>query len=161
MKKLFMLLFVGSLLASCGGSSYTTDKESALEMKKEQTEALKGYYAKLLDINTEFEAAQKEILADYGGKSSTLWDKAKTNDDAAMDAWADLQNLSLQKSIDIKALNRITEDFDDALQLSIGDIRDLNEPKDLEAWSKSIEAENKIANDLAEASNKAISELRK
>lgn len=161
MKKLFTLLFVGSLLASCGGSSYTTDKEAALEMKKEQTEALKGYYAKLLDIHTEFEAAKKEILADYGGKSSTLWDKAKTKDDSAMDAWTDLRNLELHKSQDIRALNQVSAASDRALSTSIEDINDLYEQKDLEAWSKSIQAENKIASDLDQASNKAIGELTK
>ena len=31
MKKLFTVLFVGAFLASCGGSSYTTDKEEALK----------------------------------------------------------------------------------------------------------------------------------
>ncbi|MEJ6505920.1 MAG: hypothetical protein QNK70_07115 [Crocinitomicaceae bacterium] len=161
MKKLFTLLFVGSLLASCGGSSYTTDKESALEMKKEQTEALKGYYVDLLDIHTEFEAEKKEILADYGGKFSSLLDKAKTKDDAALDALADFRNLELQQSSNLTALNLITADSDAALAKSINDINNLNESKDLEAWSKAIEAEDKIASDLRDASNKAINDLTK
>ena len=65
MKKLFAVLFAGALLASCGGSSYTTDKEEALEMKKSQTEDMKSYYESALEIETNFYASQKEILADY------------------------------------------------------------------------------------------------
>lgn len=161
MKKLFVLLFAGSLLASCGGSSYTTDKDEALELKKEQTEDLKSYYEDALEIETDFVADEKEILADYGGKEETLIKKAKTKDEKALDALADLRNLQMQKSKDLRELGRKTEDFDNALSRSISDIKRINEAKDLKTWTKAIEAEDKIQNDLGDAHTKAVNKLKK
>ena len=63
MKKLFAVLFAGALLASCGGSSYTTDKEEALEMKKSQTEDMKSYYESPLEIETDFLRLTKRNLS--------------------------------------------------------------------------------------------------
>ena len=161
MKKLFAVLFAGALLASCGGSSYTTDKEEALEMKKSQTEDMKSYYESALEIETDFYASQKEILADYGGKESTLMKKAKTKDEKALDALADLRNLELGKRRDMDALSRKYEDSHRALSQSIRDINQLNDSKDLKDWSKSIEAEEKIQSDLADKHYKAVDKLRK
>ena len=161
MKKLFVLLFVGSILASCGGSGYTTDKEEALELKKEQTENLKSYYEDALEIKTDFVADEKDILADYGGKEETLIKKAKTKDEKALDALADLRNLQMQKSKDLRELGRKTEDFDNALSRSISDINRINEAKDLKAWTKAIAAEDKIQDDLGEAHEKAEGKLKK
>ena len=161
MKKLFAVLFAGALLASCGGSSYTTDKEEALEMKKSQTEDMKSYYESALEIETDFYASQKEILADYGGKESTLMKKAKTKDEKALDALADLRNLELGKRRDMDALSRKYEDSHRALSQSIRDINQLNDSKDLKEWSKAIEAEEKIQSDLADKHYKAVDKLRK
>ena len=161
MKKLFAVLFAGALLASCGGSSYTTDKEEALEMKKSQTEDMKSYYESLLAIETDFYAERKEILADYGGKESSLLEKAKTKDEKALDALADLRNLELGKRRDMDALSRKYEDSHRALSQSIEDINQLNDSKDLKDWSKSIEAEEKIQSDLADKHYKAVDKLRK
>ena len=161
MKKLFAVLFAGVLLASCGGSSYTTDKEEALEMKKSQTEDMKSYYESALEIETDFYASQKEILADYGGKESTLMKKAKTKDEKALDALADLRNLELGKRRDMDALSRKYEDSHRALSQSIRDINQLNDSKDLKEWSKAIEAEEKIQSDLADKHYKAVDKLRK
>ena len=161
MKKLFILLFAGSILASCGGSSYTTDKDEALELKKEQTEDLKSYYEDALEIETDFVADEKEILADYGGKEDALIKKAKTKDEKALDALADLRNLQMQRSKDLSELGRKTEDFDRALGNSISDIESINEAKDLKAWTKAIAAENKIQSDLGEAHGKAVGKLKK
>ena len=116
-------------LASCGGSSYTTDKEEALEMKKSQTEDMKSYYESLLAIETDFYAERKEILADYGGKESSLLEKAKTKDEKALDALADLRNLELGKRRDMDALSRKYEDSH-ALSQSIRDINQLYDSKD-------------------------------
>jgi len=159
MKKLFVLLFVGSILASCGGSGYTTDKEEALELKKEQTENLKSYYEDALEIKTDFVADEKEILADYGGKEETLIKKAKTKDEKALDALADLRNLQMQKSKDLRELGRKTEDFDNALSRSISDIKRINEAKDLKRWMKNIDAEDKIQDDLKQTYYKAVEKL--
>jgi Tfp pilus assembly protein PilO len=161
MKKLFAVLFAGALLASCGGSSYTTDKEEALEMKKSQTEDMKSYYESALEIETNFYASQKEILADFGGKESTLMNKAKTKDEKALDALADLRNLELGKRRDMDALSRKYEDSHRALSQSIRDINQLNDSKDLKEWSKAIEAEEKIQSDLADKHYKAVDKLRK
>lgn len=161
MKKLFAVLFAGALLASCGGSSYTTDKEEALEMKKSQTEDMKSYYESALEIETNFYASQKEILADFGGKESTLMNKAKTKDEKALDALADLRNLELGKRREMDALSRKYEDSHRALSQSIRDINQLNDSKDLKEWSKAIEAEEKIQSDLADKHYKAVDKLRK
>ncbi|MDB2408626.1 hypothetical protein N9W09_02440 [Crocinitomicaceae bacterium] len=161
MKKLFVLLFVGSLLASCGGSSYTTDKDEALELKKEQTENLKSYYEDALEIETDFVADEKEILADYGGKEASLIKKAKTKDEKALDALADLRNLQMQKSKDLDELERKTEDFDNALKESISDIKKINEAKDLTKWTEAIAAEDKIQGDLETAHTTAVGKLKK
>ena len=161
MKKLFAVLFAGALLASCGGSSYTTDKEEALEMKKSQTEDMKSYYESALEIETDFYASQKEILADYGGKESTLMKKAKTKDEKALEDLADLRNLELGKRRDMDALSRKYEDSHRALSQSIRDINQLNDSKDLKEWRKAIEAEEKIQSDLADKHYKAVDKLRK
>lgn len=161
MKKLFVLLFAGALLASCGGSSYTTDKEEVIEMKKDQSENLKSYYEDVLAVETDFAADKKEILADYGGKEETLMKKAKTKDEKALDALADLRNLEMKYNQDLRELKRETEDFDEALEQSIDDINELNEEKDLKAFTKAIEAEDDIQAKLLEAHNKAVEKLKK
>lgn len=161
MKKLFVLLFAGAVLASCGGSSYTTDKEEVIEMKKEQSENLKSYYEDVLAVETDFAADKKEILADYGGKEETLMKKAKTKDEKALDALADLRNLEMKYNQDLRELERETEDFDEALEQSIDDINELNEEKDLKAFTKAIEAEDDIQAKLLEAHNKAVEKLKK
>ena len=101
------------------------------------------------------------ILADYGGKESTLMKKAKTKDEKALDALADLRNLELGKRRDMDALSRKYEDSHRALSQSIRDINQLNDSKDLKEWSKAIEAEEKIQSDLAEKHYKAVDKLRK
>jgi len=163
MKKVILSILVGStmVLASCGGSTYTTDKDEALEMKKEMTADLPDYYADLLAIHTEYKESEKEILADYGGKTETLMEKAKTKDEAALTALADLRDLQSSATQDEKDLERAKDDKERALNQSIRDIRYLNDAKDLTDWNKALQAENKIASTLAEASDKAIGELYK
>lgn len=161
MKKLFAVLFAGALLASCGGSSYTTDKEEVLEMKKSQTEDLKTYLEKVLEIETDFYASQKEILADYEGKESTLMKKAKTKDEKALGALADLRNLEISKYSEIEALGRKQEDIRRVLRASISDIRQLNDVKDLKTWNEAIEAEEDTQRNLRDKHYEAVNKLRK
>lgn len=161
MKKLFAVLFAGALLASCGGSSYTTDKEEVLEMKKSQTEDLKTYLEKVLEIETDFYASQKEILADYEGKESTLMKKAKTKDEKALGALADLRNLEISKYSEIEALGRKQEDIRRVLGASISDIRQLNDVKDLKTWNEAIEAEEDTQRNLRDKHYEAVNKLRK
>ena len=171
MKKLFTFIILCFSLISCNETikekkpktewNYTTDKEEAIELKKEQTEDYKSYFEDALKIETDFAADEKEILADYGGKEETLIKKAKTKDEKALDALADLRNLQMQKSKDLRELGRKTEDFDNALSRSISDINRINEAKDLKAWTKAIAAEDKIQDDLGEAHEKAEGKLKK
>lgn len=161
MKKLFAVLFAGALLASCGGSSYTTDKEEVLKMKKSQTEDLKTYLEKVLEIETDFYASQKEILADYEGKESTLMKKAKTKDEKALGALADLRNLEISKYSEIEALGRKQEDIRRVLRASISDIRQLNDVKDLKTWNEAIEAEEDTQRNLRDKHYEAVNKLRK
>ena len=161
MKKLFAVLFAGALLASCGGSSYTTDKEEVLEMKKSQTEDLKTYLEKVLEIETDFYASQKEILADYEGKESTLMKKAKTKDEKALGTLADLRNLEISKYSEIEALGRKQEDIRRVLRASISDIRQLNDVKDLKTWNEAIEAEEDTQRNLRDKHYEAVNKLRK
>lgn len=161
MKNLFAVLFAGALLASCGGSSYTTDKEEVLEMKKSQTEDLKTYLEKVLEIETDFYASQKEILADYEGKESTLMKKAKTKDEKALGALADLRNLEISKYSEIEALGRKQEDIRRVLRASISDIRQLNDVKDLKTWNEAIEAEEDTQRNLRDKHYEAVNKLRK
>ena len=161
MKKLFAVLFAGALLASCGGSSYTTDKEEVLEMKKSQTEDLKTYLEKVLEIETDFYASQKEILADYEGKESTLMKKAKTKDEKALGALADLRNLEISKYSEIETLGRKQEDIRRVLRASISDIRQLNDVKDLKTWNEAIEAEEDTQRNLRDKHYEAVNKLRK
>ncbi|PWL27698.1 MAG: hypothetical protein DCO96_10355 [Fluviicola sp. XM-24bin1] len=160
MRKILAFLFLGAVLASCG-SDYTTDKDEALELKKEQTEELKSYYEEALEIETDFVADEKEILADYGGKEENLIKKAQTKDEDALDALEDLRNLELDKSAALRELDLERVDFDNALRRSISDIKKINDEKDIKSWLKAIEAEDKIQRDLREAHVKKISKLRK
>lgn len=160
MKKILALLFVGAMLASCG-SSYTTDKDEALELKKEQTEKLKSYFEEKLEIETDFAADEKEILADYGGKEENLIKKASAKDEDALDALADLRELELDRSVDLRELELEDLDFNNALRRSISDILNINEEKDIKSWNKAIEAEEEIQQDLEESYNKKVRKLRK
>ena len=160
MKKLFAVLFVGALLASCGGSSYTTDKEEALEMKKSETEDLKAYYESALAIATDFHSERKEILADYDGMEPILMKKAKTKDEKALEALADLRNLELGRRRDMNALDRKYEDNRIALRTSIRDIKQLNDAKSLKDWKKAIDDEQKKQDKLWEDHDKALQKLR-
>ena len=85
MKKLFVLLFVGSLLASCGGSGYTTDKEDVISGYDDMKEDAQGHYDALLEIETSWAEDQKEMLKDYDNKFSKLIEKAAKDDDAKGD----------------------------------------------------------------------------
>ena len=62
MKKLFVLLFVGSILASCGGSGYTTDKEDVIAGYDDMKEDAQGHYDALLEIETSWAEDEKKCL---------------------------------------------------------------------------------------------------
>ena len=85
MKKLFVLLFAGSLLASCGGSGYTTDQEDVISGYDGMKEDAQGHYDALLEIETSWAEDEKEMLKDYDNKFSKLLEKAAKDDDAKGD----------------------------------------------------------------------------
>ena len=82
MKKLFVLLFAGSLLASCGGSGYTTDQEDVISGYDDMKEDAQGHYDALLEIEKSWAEDKKEMLKDYEGKEDKLIEKAAKDDDA-------------------------------------------------------------------------------
>ncbi|MDC1361682.1 hypothetical protein N8203_01080 [Crocinitomicaceae bacterium] len=82
MKKLFVLLFVGSILASCGGSGYTTDQEDVISGYDDMKEDAQGHYDALLEIEKSWAEDKKEMLKDYEGKENKLIEKAAKDDDA-------------------------------------------------------------------------------
>ncbi len=62
MKKLFVLLFVGSILASCGGSGYTTDKEDVIAGYDDMKEDAQGHYDALLKLKTSWAEDKRKCL---------------------------------------------------------------------------------------------------
>jgi len=169
MKKLFTFIILCFSLISCNETikekkpknqwNYTTDKEEAIELKKEQSEDLKSYYEDALKIDTDFAANEKEILADYGGEEDALIEKAKTKNEKALDALAELRNLQMNRWKSLTELDRKIRVFNNALSLSISDIKRINEAKDLKRWMKNIDAEDKIQDDLKQTYYKAVEKL--
>ena len=82
MKKLFVLLFAGALLASCGGSGYTTDQEEVVSGYDDMKEDAQAHYDALLEIEKSWAEDKKEMLKDYEGKEDKLIEKAAKDDDA-------------------------------------------------------------------------------
>ena len=82
MKKLFVLLFAGAVLASCGGSGYTTDQEEVVSGYDDMKEDAQGYYDDLLEIEKSWAEDKKEMLKDYEGDVNKLREKAAKDDDA-------------------------------------------------------------------------------
>ncbi len=82
MKKLFVLLFAGSILASCGGSGYTTDQEDVISGYDDMKEDAQGHYDALLEIEKSWAEDKKEMLKDYEGSEDKLIEKAAKDDDA-------------------------------------------------------------------------------
>ena len=56
-------------------------------------------------------------------------------------------------------LDRKIRVFNNALSLSISDIKRINEAKDLKRWMKNIDAEDKIQDDLKQTYYKAVKKL--
>ena len=82
MKKLFVLLFAVAVLASCGGSGYTTDQEDVISGYDDMKEDAQGHYDALLEIEKSWAEDKKEMLKDYEGKEDKLIEKAAKDDDA-------------------------------------------------------------------------------
>ena len=87
--------------------------------------------------------------------------KAKTKDEKALDALADLRSIELGRRSEKDALSRKYEEKHRALRYSIDDIQMIYDSKELKDWDKAIKAEDKIQSDLGDAHYKAVEKLKK
>jgi len=89
MKKVILSVLVGStmILASCGGSGYTTDQEAVVEGYENMKESEASFYEEMMEIEKDYRADRDEIVKDYEGKSfgekeNKLLEKAASDDEA-------------------------------------------------------------------------------
>ena len=87
-------------------------------------------------------------------------EKAKTKDEKALDALADLRSIELGRRSEKDALSRKYEEKHRALRYSIDDIQMIYDSKELKDWDKAIKAEDKIQSDLGDAHYKAVEKLK-
>ena len=139
MKKIyFALLMLGFVVTSCGGTAYTTDKDEALKLAKEILDEEKEAYKEYLDYAKETKEEKDEILKDYSGKESKLLKKAKKGDEDALSALKELRNLELNSDEKSKDIGESLQKRQRAFNLSIRDIRALNDSDDLEDWEEDL-----------------------
>ena len=147
MKKMyFALLMLGLVLASCGGSAYTTDKDEALELAEELLDDQKEVFKEYLDYAKEIKEKKDDILKDYDGKERKLLKKAKKGDEDALSALKDLRNLEIKSEDKSEDIGKDLERKQRAFNLSIRDIRELNDSDDLEDWEEDLEKIEKKRN---------------
>ena len=160
MKKLFVLLFAGAVLASCGGSGYTTDQEEVVSGYDDMKEDAQGYYDDLLEIHKSWAEDEKEMLKDYEGKESKLIEKAAKDDDAK-GALEDYRNRQFDYEMELKERKDewnkknwgLTMAKSDMLQMLEGDAKTKFEKdikKSQDAIDKIITKYNKDKNKLFE-----------
>lgn len=167
MKKVILSILVGStmVLASCGGSGYTTDQEAALEGYENMKEDATAHVESLMEIEKSWRADRDEILADYEGKSSyekegKLLEKAASDDDAKGDL-EDLRNREFEYQSDMNDMSTEKWAKSWGINQSISDQRAML--KD-DAKKSFVEKANKIGEDLGKIMSdhrKAVSDLDK
>jgi hypothetical protein len=139
MKKMyFALLMLGLVLTSCGGTAYTTDKDEALELAQEILDEEKEAYKEYLDYAKEVKEKKDKILKEYSGKESKLMKKAKKGDEDALSALKELRNLDINSEEKYEDIGKSLQKKQRAYNLSISDIRALNDADDLEDWEKDL-----------------------
>ena len=111
MKNVILSVLVGStlILASCGGSGYTTDQEAVVEGYENMKETHKSYYEEAMEIEKAYREDRDEIVKDYEGKSfrekeGKLLEKA-ASDDEAKGHLEDLRNLQFSYECDMQELS--------------------------------------------------------
>jgi hypothetical protein len=160
MKKLFVLLFVGSLLASCGGSGYTTDKEDVVSGYDDMKEDAQGHYDALMAIEESWAEDKKEMLKDYEGKMSKLIEKAAKDDDAKGDL-KDFRNSQFKYETSKGEENTSWYNANWGIKKSKSDQMEMLEGDAKKAFQKSIEASEKAISKISDAHIKAVDKLNK
>jgi len=160
MKKLFVLLFVGSILASCGGSGYTTDKEDVIAGYDDMKEDAQGHYDALLEIETSWAEDEKEMLKDYEDKFSKLLEKAAKDDDAKGDL-EDYRNRQFKYE---KAIGEQQTSWGEStwgLKKAQQDQSNMLEKDEKKKFNEAIEKSQEAINKIAEKHREAVAKLRK
>ena len=160
MKKLFVLLFVGSLLASCGGSGYTTDKEDVISGYDDMKEDAQGHYDALLEVQTSWAEDQKEMLKDYDNKFTKLIEKAAKDDDAK----GDLEDYRNRQFKYVKAMADQERNWGEAnwgLDKANDDQSNMLEKDEKKKFDEAIKKSREAINEIAEKHSEAVGKLRK
>lgn len=160
MKKLFVLLFAGSLLASCGGSGYTTDKEDVIAGYDDMKEDAQGHYDALLEIETSWAEDEKEMLKDYEGKFNKLIEKAAKDDDAKGDL-EDYRNREFKYEKALGEQNRSWGESTWGLKKAQKDQSDMLEKDEKKKFDEAIEKSQEAIDKIAEKHMEAVGKLRK
>ena len=160
MKKLFVLLFAGSLLASCGGSGYTTDKDDVIAGYDDMKEDAQGHYDALLEIQTSWAEDQKEILKDYENKWTKLIEKAAKDDDAKGDL-EDYRNREFKYEQAMGDQRTSWGEANWGLKKAQQDQSDMLEKDEKKKFDEAIEKSQEAINKTAEKHMEAVGKLRK
>ena len=160
MKKLFVLLFVGSLLASCGGSGYTTNKEDVIAGYDDMKEDAQGHYDALLEIETSWAEDEKEILKDYEGKLNKLIEKAAKDDDAN-GALEDYRNREFKYEKAINAQQTSWGEANWGIKKAANDQSKMLEKDERKKFNEAIEKSQKAINEIAQKHHEAVGKLHK
>ena len=158
MKKLFVLLFVGSLLASCGGSGYTTDQEDVVSGYDDMKEDAQGHYDALLEIEKSWAEDKKEMLKDYEGKEDKLIEKAAKDDDAK-GALEDYRNAEYdyEKEKSEKADDWYWKNW--GIKQANSDISSMLEGDAKKKFDDDIKKSQKAIDDIVKKHNEAVGKL--
>ena len=160
MKKIFTLLLTSALLASCGGSGYTTDKEDVIAGYEDMKEDAQGHYDNLMDIEKSWAEDKKEMLKDYEGKESKLLEKAAKDDDAKGDL-EDYRNRQFEYETSKDEENTSWSNANWGIKKAKSDQEEMLEGDAKKAFKKSIEASEKAIKKISDAHTKAVEKLNK
>lgn len=158
MKKLFVLLFVGSLLASCGGSGYTTDQEDVISGYDDMKEHAQGHYDALLEIEKSWAEDEKEMLKDYEGKENKLIEKAAKDDDAK-GALEDYRNREFDYEMELNEKKADWTKNNWGIKKSNSDISEMLEGDAQTKFDEAIKKSQDAIDDIVKKHNEAVGKL--
>ena len=159
MKKLFTLLFAGSLLASCGGSGYTTNTEDVVSGYDDMKEDAQGHYDALMEIEESWAEDEKEILKDYEGKLNKLIEKAAKDDDAK-GALEDYRNRQFKFQKASGEQRKSWNESNWGLEMAADDQSNMLEKDEKKKFDEAIEKSNEAITKIRSAHNKKVEALR-